>query len=111
RSDTMMVIHVPADRKSIGLVSIPRDSWVQVPGHGPAKINAAFAWGGPALAVETVENLTDVRIDHVGVIDWEGFKRITDTLGGVTITIPETVTDPYRKRTWHAGTQKMDGET
>lgn len=111
RSDTMMVINIPADRHAIGVVSIPRDSWVQVPGHGPAKINAAFAWGGPALAVQTVERLTDVRMDHVAVIDWEGFKRITDLLGGVQVTIPRTVTDPYRDRTWKAGTQRMDGET
>lgn len=111
RSDSMMVINIPADRRSIGFVSIPRDSWVQVPGHGPAKINAAYSWGGPALAVETVEKLTQVRIDHVAVIDWEGFKQMIDFLGGVTIKIPFTVTDPYSNRTWEAGKYEMDGET
>lgn len=111
RSDTMMVVHVAADRERIGVVGIPRDSWVQVPGHGPAKINAAFAWGGPALAVETVERLTDVRIDHVAVIDWEGFKALTDALGGVRITIPQTVTDGYSGRTWEAGEHRLDGES
>ncbi|MET0467825.1 MAG: LCP family protein [Aeromicrobium sp.] len=111
RSDTLMVVHVPSDRSGLGVVGIPRDSWVQVPGHGPAKINAAFAWGGPALAVETVENLTDVRIDHVAVIDWEGFKALTDAMGGVEITVPATVTDGYSGRTWQAGTQRMDGAT
>ena len=111
RSDTMMVVHVPSDRSGLGVVGIPRDSWVQVPGRGPAKINAAFAWGGPALAVETVENLTDVRIDHVAVIDWEGFKALTDAMGGVEITVPATVTDGYSGRTWQAGTQRMDGAT
>ena len=111
RSDTMMVVNIPADRHAIGVVSIPRDSWVQVPGHGPAKINAAFSWGGPALAVETIEQLTNVRMDHVAVIDWEGFKELTDLLGGVTVRLPRTVTDPYSDRTWEAGTQRMDGET
>ncbi|WP_313409517.1 LCP family protein [Aeromicrobium sp.] len=111
RSDTMMIVNIPADRRSIGFVSIPRDSWVQVPGHGPAKINAAYSWGGPALAVETVEKLTQVRIDHVAVIDWEGFKRMIDLLGGVPVTIPFTVTDPYSDRTWKAGKYEMDGET
>jgi len=111
RSDTIMVVHVPADRDEVGIVSIPRDSWVQVPGHGPAKVNAAYAWGGPALAVETVENLTGVRMDHVAVIDWEGFKRLTDLLGGVEVRIPNTVTDGYTGRTWEAGRQRMDGET
>lgn len=111
RSDTMMVVHVAANRKSVSLVSIPRDSWVNVPGHGPAKINAAFAWGGPALAVETIENLTDIRIDHVAIIDWEGFKALTDALGGITITIPETVKDGYSGKVWTAGQHQMDGAT
>ncbi len=111
RSDTMMVVHIGADRKSVGVVSIPRDSWVQVPGHGPSKINAAFSWGGTPLAVQTAENLTDVRIDHVAVIDWDGFKALTNALGGVDITIPETVEDGYSGRVWEAGTEHMDGET
>lgn len=111
RSDTMMVVHIAADRESVAVVSIPRDSWVNVPGHGPAKINAAFAWGGPALAVETVENLTDIRIDHVAIIDWDGFKALTDALGGITITIPETVKDGYSGKVWTAGEHEMDGET
>ena len=110
RSDTMMVARVAADRKSVSVISIPRDSWVEVPGHGDAKINAAFAFGGPALAVQTVENLSGVRIDHVAVIDWEGFKQLTDALGGVTVKIPKTVYDPYRKKTWEAGTHLLDGE-
>lgn len=111
RSDTMMLVHIPADRESVGVVSLPRDAWVQVPGHGPAKINAAFAWGGPALAVQTVENLTGIRLDHVAVIDWEGFKALTDVLGGVKVKIPKTVTDAYRGRTWEAGKHRMDGAT
>ncbi|GAA3533697.1 transcriptional regulator [Aeromicrobium flavum] len=111
RSDTLMVLNVAEDRKSVSVVGIPRDSWVQVPGLGPSKINAAFADGGPALAVETVEKLTNVRIDHVGVIDWEGFKALTDALGGVPITIPETVRDGSNGRTWEKGTQRMDGKT
>lgn len=110
RSDTMMVVHVAADRKSVGVVGIPRDSWVNVPGYGPAKINAAFARGGPALAVETIENLTDTRIDHVAVIDWEGFKDLTDALGGVTVRVHETVTDGYTGRVWTAGKHHVDGE-
>ncbi len=109
RSDTMMLVRVNADRSNVSLVSIPRDSWVDIPGHGKAKINAAFSWGGTALAVETVEKLSNVRIDHVAVIDWEGFKRLTDTLGGVEITIPEDTYDAYRKKHWKAGTYQMDG--
>lgn len=109
RSDTMMVVRVAADRKSVSVVSLPRDSWVPIPGHGKSKINAAFAFGGTPLAVETVEDLSGVRIDHVAVIDWEGFKRLTDMFGGVTVTIPEKTYDAYRKKTWEKGTHHLDG--
>ncbi|SFD04908.1 transcriptional attenuator, LytR family [Nocardioides terrae] len=110
RSDTMMVLHVDADRRGASVISIPRDSWVDVPGHGPAKINAAYSLGGPALAVETVEKLTGVRIDHVAVVDWDGYKALIDTLGGVDVTIPNTVYDSYRDTTWTAGTRHLNGE-
>ena len=85
RSDTMMVVHVPADRKNLFVMSILRDSWVEVPGHGQAKINAALSWGGVPLAVQTVENLLGTRIDHVAVVDFSGFEQVTDALGGVDI--------------------------
>jgi LCP family protein required for cell wall assembly len=86
RSDALMVVHVTGDRKQAYVVSIPRDSWVPIPGHGHAKINAAYAYGGPTLAIRTVEQVTGIRMDHFGVIDWEGLKSLTDALGGVTIT-------------------------
>ncbi|TFD01010.1 LytR family transcriptional regulator [Cryobacterium sinapicolor] len=88
RSDTMMVVHVPADRKNLFVMSILRDSWVEVPGHGQAKINAALSWGGVPLAVQTVENLLGTRIDHVAVVDFSGFEQVTDALGGVDINNP-----------------------
>jgi LCP family protein required for cell wall assembly len=74
------------DRKHAYVVSIPRDSWVRIPGRGRAKINAAYAFGGPTLAIRTVEQVTGIRIDHFGVIDWNGFMSLTDALGGVTLT-------------------------
>jgi LCP family protein required for cell wall assembly len=85
RSDTLMLAHVPADRSGVYLVSVLRDSWVDVPGHGRAKVNAAYAWGGVPLTVQTVEQLLDVRIDHVAEIDFAGFVGMTDALGGVTV--------------------------
>lgn len=85
RSDTMMLLQIPADRRSAWLVSLPRDTWTEIPGHGEAKLNAAYSWGGPSLMVETVQNLTGVRIDHLAVIDWSGFRELTDAVGGVTI--------------------------
>lgn len=89
RSDTLMVAHVSGDRRHVSLVSILRDSWVDVPGHGTAKINAAYSWGGVPLTVRTVEQLLDVRIDHVAEIDLAGFAGMTDALGGVTVQSPE----------------------
>lgn len=85
RSDVLMLAHVSGDRRHVSLVSILRDSWVDVPGHGSAKINAAYSWGGVPLTVQTVEQLLDVRIDHVAEIDFAGFAGMTDALGGVTV--------------------------
>lgn len=109
RTDAIMVLHLAADRKSASVVSLPRDSWVTVPGHGKNKINAAFSLGGPSLMIRTVESVTGVRIDHVVVIDFTGFKEITDALGGVKICVPKTVSDGIG--VVKAGCQVMDGET
>lgn len=85
RSDVLMVLHIPGNRKGMYLTSIPRDYWVPIPGHGTAKINAAYSWGGPPLAVRTVEELTDVRIDHTVWLNFDGFMKVIDSLGGVSV--------------------------
>lgn len=85
RSDTIMVLHVPADRENIQVMSIMRDSWVDIPGRGMAKVNAAMAFGGVPLTVQTVESLLGSRIDHVAIVDFSGFEGITDALGGIDI--------------------------
>ena len=110
RSDAMMILHVSGDRRSASVISIPRDSWVQVPGYGMAKINAAFSYGGLPLTVATVEHLTGVRIDHLVLADWAGFASMTDALGGVRVTVPQTVTDSARNVTWTAGEHVLDGD-
>jgi LCP family protein required for cell wall assembly len=116
RSDTIILVHLPADRQSAQIISIPRDSWVPVPTFpgdigGDAKINAAFSWGGPALAVRTIQDFTGLHIDHVAMIDWNGFKGLTDALGGVRVYIPQTFTDDSQHITWHQGWQTLDGVT
>lgn len=85
RSDTIMVVHVSGDRQRIDIMSIMRDTWVDIPGHGPAKINAAYSYGGAPLLVQTVEGLIGQRIDHLALIDFEGFKGLTEAVGGVTL--------------------------
>ena len=111
RSDTMMLVHLPADRNGIYVTSIMRDTWLDIPGHGKAKINAAFAYGGVALAVQTLENLFDTRIDHVASIDFEGFKGLTDALGGVEINNPIAFT-PSSAKDIHfpKGVQTLNGD-
>ncbi|MGY1831695.1 LCP family protein [Geodermatophilus sp. SYSU D01180] len=108
RSDAIMIARFSGDRQHAQLVSIPRDSWVDVPGHGMDKINAAYAYGGPPLLIQTVEQLTEVRIDHYVAIDFEGIVEVTDALGGVDVIVAETTSHgPY---TFPAGVNHLDGE-
>ena len=103
-----MLAHLSEDGEDAYIVSIPRDSWVEIPGYGMNKVNAAFSLGGPSLYVQTIEQLTDTRIDHLAVVDWNGLIGLVDVLGGVTLTFDtETVA---RGRTWPAGTHKLNGE-
>lgn len=111
RSDTMMLVHIPEDRKNIYVTSIMRDTWLNIPGVGSAKINAAFAHGGVSKAVETLEGLFGVRINHVASIDFEGFKGLTDAVGGVTINNPIAFKQSLANGiTFPKGTQTLDGE-
>jgi LCP family protein required for cell wall assembly len=109
RSDALMILHVDADRRAASIISIPRDTWVLVPGYGMNKINAAFSLSGPSLAIQTVELLTNVRIDHLAVVDWAGFEALIDAVGGIEVTVPETVTDSSRDVRWTAGVHRLDG--
>ncbi|GII97623.1 LytR family transcriptional attenuator [Sediminihabitans luteus] len=109
RTDSIMLVHVPVDRESAQVVSIPRDLWVPIPGHGEAKINAAFSYGGPSLMIETVEDLTGVRIDHFVVTDFESFTTLTDELGGVSIRVADGAPDG-QGGTYAGGIVDMDGE-
>jgi LCP family protein required for cell wall assembly len=114
RSDTIMIAHIPANRDSVQVISIPRDTWVPIDGYpytdGHGKINGAFAFGGPSLAVKTVQQLTGMNIDHVAIIDWVGFKDLTTALGGVRVYIPETFYDDSQRITWHQGWQTLEGQ-
>lgn len=109
RADTIMIVHLTADRKHAYLISIPRDSWVDIPGYGMNKINASFSLGGPALYIQTVEQLTGLRMDHYAAIDWAGFKALTNALGGVEMTFEEE-TILANGDTLPAGTQTLNGE-
>jgi LCP family protein required for cell wall assembly len=108
RSDVMMLVRFAGDGRNAQVVSLPRDSWVSIPGNGMAKLNAAYAYGGPSLLVQSVETLTGVRIDHYAAIDFQGFVEMTDALGGVDVQVAETTSNgPY---TYDAGPNHLEGE-
>ena len=119
-SDTTIVLHVSADRKRAYAVSIPRDAMVQMPscerkdGNGTYagglnQFNEAYAIGGPLCTLATVESITDVRMDHFMVVDFNGFRNIVDALGGVQICVPQTVDDTTGHIHLDAGTYTVDG--
>jgi LCP family protein required for cell wall assembly len=111
RTDTILLVHVPGFGSSAptSMVSIPRDSYVEIPGHGSDKINAAFAEGGGPLLVQTVEQATGLRLDHYAEIGFGGFAQVVDALGGVTMCPKEPVSDPLAGIDLPAGCQKLDG--
>jgi LCP family protein required for cell wall assembly len=106
-ADTVMLLHVPADRSKVYAVSVLRNSLVQVPGHGQQAINAAYAFGGTRLTVQTVEQLLDVRIDHVVDVSLDGLKGLTDALGGVEVHTPVAFANDGVE--FRAGRQTLDG--
>jgi LCP family protein required for cell wall assembly len=115
RSDTIMLLHVGLG--SVRKLSIPRDAEAQIPGHGTQKINAAYALGGPPLAIKTVESFlgNDLRINHLIEIDFHNFPKFIDSLGGVTVDVEEKVCSPpfdnfWKGLTFKPGRQKLDGE-
>ena len=84
-----MLVHVPADKKTISMIHFPRDLYVDIPGHGKNKINAAYAFGREPLLVQTMEDLLKIRIHHVAKTDFAGFKNMTDAVGGVRVCAEE----------------------
>ena len=112
RTDTMMLVRVDLIGGKITMVSIPRDTKVEIEGHGTSKINAAYAYGGAGGAVRAVSKLTGVPINHVAVIHFEELVGLIDYLGGVTVNVPVDVNDPeHSGLVLSSGMQTMDGET
>lgn len=107
RADSIMLAHIPADGKGVYLVSIMRDTWVNIPGYGAAKINAALNYGGISLQVATVENLLGIKIDHVAEIEFEGFKALVNSVNGVDVQVPFDF--DINAWSFKQGMQHMDG--
>lgn len=111
RTDTILLVHVPSFGSSTAatMVSIPRDSYVPIPGHGKDKINSAFAMGGAPLLTQTVEQATGLRLDHYVEIGFGGFAALVDALGGITVCPVAPITDPLAGIDLPAGCQKLEG--
>lgn len=92
RSDVIILMHIDKHQSKVDLIHFPRDLYVDIPGHGKNKINAAYAFGGAPLLVRTVQTLVSVPIDHVAVMGFDGFKAMTDAVGGVNVYAEEPST-------------------
>ena len=122
RSDSLLLIRTDPGKNRISYLSIPRDLRVEIPGYGAEKINSANQFGGPALTIATVRALTGLPVQHVVVVDFDGFKDLIDALGGIEITVPKPILSnrfdcpypPKRCDTWKGwrfgkGRQHMNG--
>lgn len=111
RTDTIMLLHVPSGGGPTVLVSVPRDSYVPIPGHGRNKINAAYAFGGAPLLVRTIEQVSGLRIDEYVETGLGGFADVVDALGGVTLCPKFAMKDKDAHINLKKGCQQMDGKT
>jgi len=121
RSDTMLLVHISKARDKVTIISIPRDSLVTVPEHtsiydktkltpaAKAKINAAFAWGGASLLIQTIEQETNIKIDHYVEVGFAGFAGMVDSLGGVDVCTKRDINDPKSHLIMSAGIHTVDG--
>jgi LCP family protein required for cell wall assembly len=112
RSDSILLIRTDPSRQQLAELSIPRDLRTEIAGHGSDKINAAYAYGGPPLAIATIENLTGIKVNHLVLVDFSGFEKLIDALGGVTIVNPtKIISNEFDGYQWHfgKGTLHLDG--
>ncbi len=113
RSDTIMVATFNPKDQTMKLVSIPRDTLVDIPGYEENKINHSFSYGGKELVIDTVEDFLDIPIDYYVTVNFDGFKNIIDEVGGVTVDVPFDFYDinkDWEKFTFKEGKQKLNGE-
>lgn len=110
RTDTIMLLTAPG-QGTPSLVSIPRDTYVEIPGHGFNKLNASFSLGGAPLLVETVEGLTGMKVDHYVEIGMGGVQELVDAVGGVELCLDYDVQDELSGLSWTAGCHEVDGTT
>ncbi|MFV8161678.1 LCP family protein [Mycobacterium sp. 134] len=113
RTDTILLVHIPGigSGNPATMVSIPRDSYLPIPGYGEDKVNAAFSLGGAPLLAQTVELATGLHLDHYAEIGFDGFAALVDAVGGVTMCPAEPISDPLAGIDLPAGCQELDGRS
>jgi polyisoprenyl-teichoic acid--peptidoglycan teichoic acid transferase len=111
RADSLMVVHVPADRRNLYVISINRDTWVNIPNFGGAKINAGLQYGGIDLETAAVQSLLGITIDHTLMVDFGGFKIMVDGLGGIDVNVPLPFQSTHDTRhVFGPGVNHLDGQ-
>lgn len=109
RTDTILLLHQPASGPT-ALISLPRDTYAEIPGVGMQKLNAAYSFGGPELLVQTVETLSGLTIDHYAEVGFGGVSDIVDAVGGVELCYDRAVDDPKSQMTWEPGCHEVNGQ-
>ena len=109
RADSIHIVAVDPESREGTVLGIPRDSYVNIPGHGRHKINAATVYGGPNLLVKTLRELTKMPISHYAMTGFEGLDKITDTLLGVDVYVPYDMQDEYSGANFKEGWRHMNG--
>ena len=113
RADSILLFRTDPGKHLISMLSIPRDLYVNIPGHGRTKINAAYAYGGASLLIRTINSLTGFKVNHIVLVNFTGFKELIDSLGGVTIYNKRAIvsSQPFDGVIWHfnKGTITLDG--
>jgi LCP family protein required for cell wall assembly len=111
RGDVVMLVRLDPADGAAQMLSIPRDLWVDIPGHGEGKINAAYSYGGPSLMVQTIQENLGIPVNHYVEIGFVGFQELVDDLGGIHVAFPNAARDRSSGLDVEAGTETLDGET
>ena len=109
-ADSIHVVSINPDKHKATIIGIPRDSWVEIPGHGTTKINASLVEGGPDLLVQTVESISRLKIDYYALTTFWGMSQLYDNLGGLTLDVPFSMHDSYSGADFEPGVQTLDGK-
>jgi LCP family protein required for cell wall assembly len=108
-ADSLHILAINPAKKRASLVGFPRDSWVNIPGHGMNKINSALTFGGPALEVKVIESITGIHLDYYAITGFGGFEDLINGIHGLTIDVPFPMHDQYSKADFNAGPQHLNG--